>query len=192
MVSHYDEKKSVTICDNCSWISNGWYDYCPHCLSESVTKTEVDFNKTYCYDCHSVTNDYYSRCPKCFSKNILHMTNDEKTYNISDKNNKNIDITSIKTYTNHVNICNIEVPLNLNLDSVQHLEYLQLHIHGNNYNDGKFHYCPARNTANLGHTDKCPNCQATNVVNQTFDNTITDVYCTSNGKTYQIGTYKLD
>lgn len=192
LVSHYDEKKSVTICDNCSWISNGWYDYCPHCLSESVTKTEVDFNKTYCYDCHSVTNDYYSRCPKCFSKNILHMTNDEKTYNISDKNNKNIDITSIKTYTNHINICNIEVPLNLNLDSVQHLEYLQLHIHGNNYNDGKFHYCPECNTANLGHTDKCPNCQATNVINQTFDNTITDVYCTSNGKTYQIGTYKLE
>ncbi len=192
LVTHYDEKKQVTICDNCSWISNGWYDYCPHCLSESVTKTQVDFNKTYCYDCHSIENDYYPRCPKCFSDNVLHMTNDEKTYDVSNKNKQNIDITTIKTYTNRVNICNIEVPLNLNIDSVNYLEYLQLHIHGNNYNDGKFYYCPECHTANLGHTDKCPNCQATNVVNQTFDNTIIDVYCSSNGKIYKVDTYKLE
>ena len=192
LVTHYDEKKQVTICDNCSWITDGWYDYCPHCLSESITKTLVDFNKTYCYDCQRISNDYYPRCPKCLSENVLHMTNDEKTYDVGNKNNQNIDITTIKTYTNRVNICNIEVPLNLNTDSIKYLEYLYLHIHGNNYNDGKFYYCPECNTANLGHTDKCPNCKSTNIINHTFDNTITDVYCSANGKQYKIGTYKLE
>ena len=192
LVSHYDEKKKVTICDNCSYITDGWHDYCPHCLSESITKTMVDFNKTYCYECHSLENNYYPVCPKCFSKNVEHLTNDEKTYEIGDKDSKNIDTVTIKSNTNRVNICNIEVPLNINIDSLQYLEYLSLHIHGNSYNDGKFYYCDECNIAGLGHPAKCEECNSTDIILQEFNDMIIDVYYTINNKTKKINTQSIN
>ena len=66
-VSQYDEKKAVTICHNCGWITDTWNDKCKHCGSEDVEKTKVDYNKTYCYKCNSMSYDYYPRCPKCLA-----------------------------------------------------------------------------------------------------------------------------
>lgn len=191
LISHYDEKKQVTICDNCSYISNGWYNYCPHCLSESVTKTMVDFNKTYCYNCYNLENDYYPVCPKCFSSHVEHLTNDEKTYEVGDKDAKNIDTITIKSDTNRVNICNIEVPLNINVDTLEFLEYLSLHIHGNNYNDGKFYYCSECHTASLGHPTKCEECNNTNIEYYEFNDIIIDIYSTINNKTQKIKTQSI-
>ena len=141
MVSHYEEKKAVTICDNCGYISDGWHEYCPHCLSLDIVKTQVDFNKTYCYDCTALENDYYKVCPKCFSKNVLHMTNDEKVYEILNKNNKNIKPMTIKTDLSQVNMFNMTVPLNINNGILKNLEDLKLHIHGYNNNDATYYYC---------------------------------------------------
>lgn len=191
LISHYDEKKKITICDNCSYITNGWHDYCPHCLSESITKTVADFNKTYCYECQNIEDDYYPVCPKCFSRKVEHLTNDEKTYEVKEKDVQNIDTVTIKSNSSRVNICNIEVPLNINVDALQYLEYLSLHIHGNNYNDGKFYYCEECNIAGLGHPTKCEECNNTNIQLQEFNDTIIDIYCTINNKTRKIKTQSI-
>jgi len=186
-ISAYDNKKAVTVCRNteCNWITDGWYDYCPHCLSEDVEKTKVDFNKTVCEHGH-VYNDYYSRCPKCFSKNVTHLTNDQTKFSIQDKDTQNIESVVIKSNTNRVNLCNIEVNVEKLKDDIQNLEYLQLHIYGNNYNVDEFYYCEECNQVGLGNVNQCPNCNSENITKYK-NNTTMDIY-------YQSGSYitKLD
>lgn len=184
MVSHYDEKKAVTICDNCGYIVDGWNDRCTHCLSTDVTKTQVDYNKTYCYDCNYLTNNYYKACPKCFSKNILHMTNDEKIYQILNEDNQNINPITIKTDSNRANICNINIPLG-QTDLLNNIDDLKLHLSINNYNKATFYYCCNCGTISLEpfEYDMCPKCHGINSICEpfVFDNLIFDIYYQNNG-----------
>lgn len=186
LVSHYKEKKDVTICDSCHWIIDGHNDYCKHCLSDDVVQTKVDFNKTYCSKCGHYENDYYSVCPKCFSEDVIHLTNDETQYKIYDNKTQNIEPIFIKSDTNRVNICNIELETNNIKNELQTLKYLKLHIYGNNYNDGTFYYCPDCGVATLGKEPKCPICNM-DVEQYEFNNTTMDIY-------YQTGNHieKLD
>lgn len=185
-VSQYDNKKAVTICRNpdCQWITDGWYDYCPHCLSQDVEKTKVDFNRTVCYE-HGVFDDYYPVCPKCFSEKVEHINNDQRQYQIGDSDTQNIDPIVIKSDTNRVNICNIEVKTDIIKEAASTLEYLNLHLYGTNNNDGKFYYCEECNKAGLGNVEKCLHCQNTTIQqypNQDLNsnNVIIDIY-------YQVG-----
>ena len=182
-VVNYDEKKAVTVCRNpdCGWITDGWYDYCPHCLSRDTEKTKVDFNKTICDKGH-VSDDFYPACPICFSKNIVHLSNDETKFSIQDKSTQNIDNIIIKSNTNRVNICNIELNNEMLEANVKDLKYLQLHIYGNNYNSGKFYYCSECNQVGIGNVDKCPFCNSNTIQNYDFNNTTMDIY-------YQSGSY---
>ena len=195
-ISQYNEKKDVTICRNpeCEWISDGRYDYCPHCLSIDVEQTKVDFNKTYCYKCNHIANDYYPVCPKCFSTKILHMNNDEKKYQIYNKDSQNIDQIIIKSDTNRVNLCNINVQTDMIKASSQTLKYLNLHLYGNNHNLHKFYYCESCHQIGIGDATKCSYCNSENITKnyEKFNNTIIDIYLQVDDYVTKIKTCKIE
>ena len=184
-ISQYDEKKAVTVCRNpeCGWIVDGWNDYCTHCLSEDVEKTKVDYNRTQCLNpvCNHIANDYYERCPKCFTTKVIHTNKNENKYTIGDNNSSNIDKIIIHSDINRVNLCNIEINTESIKKIASSLQYLNLHLYGHNYNDGKFYYCSECKKIGLGNVDKCPYCNNTEIVNyDKYNNVAIYVY-------YQVG-----
>ncbi len=187
-VSHYNEKKAVTICYNCGYVVDGWHDYCTHCLSEDIEKTKVDYNKTYCNKCGNLEDDYYSHCPKCFSGDVIHLNKDEYKYVIQSDDTQNIDSIVIQTDTNRINVCNITLPFNINTAMIQEYEFLRLHIHGMNNNDGKFYYCNSCHNVGLGNVDKCEECEVNDIVNYEFDNVTMDIYVQKDNTYYRIDT----
>ena len=185
-ISHYDEKIPVTICNNCEYIADGWNDYCVHCLSTDVEKVLVDFNKTYCYDCQAMYNEYYTACPNCLSTNIVHLQNDEKSYQIFDDNNQNIDPIIVQSNINRVNICNITVPLNKDNTSLSLLSKLLLKLDVTNHNDGFYSYCPDCHILHIGHYNMCPYCNSHQIQNLKANDISFDIYLEMNNKTTKI------
>lgn len=175
-VRHYAEPQPATACHNCGWIINGWNDYCTHCLSYNIDKIQVDFNKTYCEDCHSLSDDYYQNCPQCFSKNVLHLTNTSNVIRLID-NEKNIDTINYNIDTEQqINILNISIPLSQSTASLSELEYLDLHIAGENKNLGEYYYCEACGKGGIGNYKKCPDCNSTLVHNYKTQSPVLKVY----------------
>lgn len=187
-VTHHNEKKAVTVCYNCGYVVDGWHEYCTHCLSDDVEKTQVDFNKTYCNDCGALENDYYVRCPQCFSKDVVHLNNDEYRYIIQSDAMQNIDPIIVQSDVKRINACNITLPFNMDTAILKQYEYIKLHIHGNNYNDGSFYYCNSCNHAKIGNVKFCEECDSYDVDNYTLDNVTMDIYVQTNDTYYRIDT----
>lgn len=187
-VSHEHEKKGVTVCYNCGYIVDGWHDYCTHCLSDDIEKTKVDYNKTYCNTCGALENDYYVRCPQCFSKDVVHLNNDEYKYIIQSDAMQNIDPMVVQSNVKRINVCNITLPFNMDTPALQQYEYIRLHIHGMNNNDGNFYYCNACGNVNTGHVKFCEECNSYDVDNYNFNNVTMDIYVQTNDTYYRIDT----
>ena len=190
-VRHYAEKTPATACYNCDWITNGWHDYCPHCLSYNIEKIQIDFNKTYCNNCGTLSPDYYEHCPHCFSKDVVHLTNNTTRYQIFGEDKQNIDPITICADEERVNIFNLEIPLNFKTDELKKLEYLNLHVHGHNNNDGKYYYCEACESGGLGNYKECPECGSKLIKNYEINNNVVEVYLYANGNYYSPTTYPL-
>ena len=162
LVTHQKEKEDVTICYNCGWIINGWSDYCTHCLSYDIEKIQIDYNKTYCNNCGTLSLDYYQYCPQCFSSNVEHLTDNINKYQIFGEDKVNIDPIKIHTYedVDYIDIFSLYAPFNKYTPELFDLNYLTLKIHGTNYNQGKYYYCEACGSADLGNYDVCPYCNS--------------------------------
>ena len=175
-VYHSSEKIAATSCHNCGYIVKGWRDNCSHCLSYDVDKIKIDYNKTYCTDCNNIANEYYNHCPHCFSDNVIHLTDDRKVYQIFDKDTQNIEPININTNTDKVNIFNLEIPFSQDTEELNKLQYINLNVHGTNYNKGEYYYCESCGYGDAGNYIKCPKCNSTLIHNYQTDNDMISYY----------------
>lgn len=171
-VVYSDKKTPATACYNCGWIIDGWNNYCTHCLSYDIERIQIDYNKTYCNDCGTLSPDYYQKCPKCFSSNVMHLTNRTHRYQIFGENRQNIEPITMYTDTDesYIDIFSLYIPFNKETEELKDLEYLTLKIHGTNHNTGKYYYCEACGSADIGNYEKCPYCNSNLIANYALSN----------------------
>lgn len=171
-VTHADNKTPATACYNCGWILNGWHEYCTHCLSYDIEKIQIDYNKTYCQSCGTLSLDYYQRCPQCFSSKVTHLTNNTTRYQIFGEDKKNIEpiIINMDADNQYIDVFSLYIGFNKYTQELSDLQYLTLKVHGTNYNDGKYYYCEACGSANVGNYDRCPYCKSKLIKNYSISN----------------------
>lgn len=177
-VYYSNDKIPATVCHNCGYITKEWHDYCTHCLSYDIEKVKIDYNKTFCNNCGTTTDDYYNHCPSCFSPNVIHLTNNKKTYRIFDETTQNIDPININIDEKKINIFNLEIPFSEKTKEINKktLQYFDLHVHGTNHNDGKYYYCESCGFGDIGNYDVCPKCNSKLVHNYQIDNYTINTY----------------
>ena len=159
----------ATACYSCDWITKGWHDYCPHCLSYDIEKIQIDYNKTYCQKCGTLSDDYYEHCPQCFANNshLVHLTNNVHRYSIFGDDKQNIEPIIIQNVdAKTLDIFSLYAPFNHNTTEIKELSYLTLKIHGTNHNNGQYYYCEACNSGGVGNYETCPYCGSNLIHNE--------------------------